>query len=135
MYFKLPGHIKGPFRDPQPHPPILQKSWDYYISRSKPLGTSLGSKYFLQIHLFGAIICKIVYLLCRHNYQHNVLCSSTILENMHNWQTQPQNLLKIWKYKLILSVSTNLYHKSDMLGLQNRPLKVLRVCTWNVTFP
>ena len=27
--------FKGPFRDPQPHPPnFLQESWDFYISRS-----------------------------------------------------------------------------------------------------
>ena len=27
--------LKGPFHDPQPHPPIfLWKSWDFYISRS-----------------------------------------------------------------------------------------------------
>ncbi len=40
---------------------------------------------------------------------------------MHNSETKAQNRLKIWN-KLILSISTELSHKSIMLGLQNGPL-------------
>ena len=58
--------IKGPFRDPQPHPPFLSKKVKkveiFTSAEAVSLGT-LCAKYILQNHLFGEIIGRIVYLL------------------------------------------------------------------------
>ncbi len=49
------SHLKGPFRDLQPHPPIFSKKVKKFrfLHQQKPLGTQcLPAKYFLHIHCF-----------------------------------------------------------------------------------
>ena len=88
--------VKGPFHDPQPHPPLFSKKVEIFYTSADTFTQCLFAKYFLQIHLFGELIAPIV-CLCRHyKYQHSGLCNITE-KNMHNSQTKPQSQLKIWK--------------------------------------
>ncbi len=79
---KTAFQYKGPFRDPQPHDPnFFSKKVEIFICTSAEAFRYNCScaKYFLQIHLLGEIIGKIVCLLCRHyKYQHSSLCNRTI---------------------------------------------------------
>ncbi len=50
----------------QSHPPIFLWSIKFrFLCQQKPF-SNLCTKYVLQIHLLGEIICRIVYLLCWH---------------------------------------------------------------------
>ena len=55
--------LKGPFCDPQPHPPIfLQKSLDFYIRVHNVCAENI----FCKIYLFGEVIPEFVHFVCRH---------------------------------------------------------------------
>ncbi len=78
------------------------------------------AKDFLQIYLFGEIIGRIVYLLCRHRHYHHIGAYTT-LPYSKTCISQKQHFRIDWKIgrKLILSISTELCHKNIMLELQN----------------
>ncbi len=54
---RLDCTFKGPFHDPQAHPPIFFKKIKF-LHQQKPFACA---KYFLQVELFGDIIGHIVY--------------------------------------------------------------------------
>ena len=61
--------FKGPFCDPQSHPPHFSpKSWDFLLQNI-----------FLQIYVFRKLIGLVVYLLCRHKNT-NIVAYRTVLK-------------------------------------------------------
>ncbi len=106
-----------------PIPPFYLKTVDIFTSAEVFRYIMFVCKIFLANSFAWQSNRSIVYLLCLHNnYQHSGLCNSMITCITHKC-----NLGIDWKFgnMLILSISTELCHKNNMLGSQNGPLKTL----------
>ena len=114
------GTLKAHFMIPQYN--FLQKNWDF-LNQQKPLqihNSWLCAKYFLQIHLFGKIINRIVNFLCWHTYYQQVDYKTTLWYSK-TCITQKQKLRIDWRNSILLNY---IYHKNSMLGSQNWPLRI-----------
>ena len=120
--------FKGPFCDPQPHPPIfLQENWDFYISRFR---LSVHIMFVCKIFLANSFSAELsIYYV---DIEITTIIAYATLQYTKTCMTHKRNLRIDCKFrnKLILSISTELCHKNVMLGLQHGPLGHIRINGW-----
>ena len=118
--------FKGPFRDPQPHPPFFSKKIEIFI----PVEACRYTIFVLKIFLTNLLVWWNYHRICAFfmlpwKFQHTVAYVTVWYSKM--CITHNRNLRIDWKFwnKLIQSISTELCHKNSMLGSQNGPLNLL----------
>ncbi len=130
--------VKGPFRDPQPHPSIFSKKVEIFTSAEASRYIIFMCKIFLAnlflwrnnrpnclfTYVDIEITTTVAYVGAYAALRYNKTCIT------HKW-----NLRIDWKFenKLILSISTELRHKNIMLGLQNRSLSIAEIYMYDKT--